>query len=66
MRAVTDLPEPLSPTMAIVSPLWTWKSTSRTASTVPPSTLKVTPTLRASSNTSRPSLPTSSRFGASV
>ena len=48
-RAVTDLPEPLSPTMATVSPRCTWKLMSRTASTVPPSTLKVTPRLRASS-----------------
>ena len=41
VRAVTDLPEPLSPTSAMVSPLWSWKETSRTASTMPPSTLKV-------------------------
>ena len=61
MRAVTDLPEPHSPTMAMVSPRWTWKFIARTASTVPPSTLKVTLTLRASSSTSRPSLPRSSR-----
>ena len=42
VRAVTDLPEPDSPTMAMVSPRCSWKETSRTASTMPPSTLKVT------------------------
>ena len=42
-RAVTDLPEPLSPTSAMVWPLRSWNDTSRTASIVPPSTLKVTP-----------------------
>ena len=29
VRAVTDLPEPLSPTRAMVSPLWSWNDTSR-------------------------------------
>ena len=33
-RAVTDLPEPLSPTRAIVWPLRSWNETSRTASIV--------------------------------
>ena len=47
-RAVTDLPEPDSPTRAMVSPLCNWKETSRTPSTMPPSTLKFTPILRAS------------------
>src|SRR5688572_28035296 len=51
-RAVTDLPEPLSPTSATVWPLRTWNETSRTASITPPSTLKVTPTRWASITTS--------------
>ena len=48
VRAVTDLPEPDSPTSATVSPLCSWKETSLTASTMPPSTLKLTAMLRAS------------------
>ena len=48
-RAVTDLPEPLSPTkgdgLALVQPV---KDTSRTASIMPPSTLNDTPIFLAS------------------
>ena len=49
-RAVTDLPEPDSPTIAIVSPLRNWNDIERTASTVPRSTLNVTARSRASIN----------------
>src|SRR5688500_17968285 len=61
VRAVTDLPEPLSPTSAMVSPLCSWNETSRTPSTIPPSTLKYTPILRASRMSSRPCVPRSWR-----
>src|SRR5882724_10057923 len=61
VRAVTDLPEPDSPTSAIVSPLWSWNDTFRTASTIPPSTLNLTAGLRASRIRSRPCCPASWR-----
>src|SRR3569833_2141811 len=61
VRAVTDLPEPDSPTSAMVSPLWSWKETSRTAFTMPPSTLKSTAIFWASRISSRPCVPISLR-----
>src|SRR3569832_698559 len=61
VRAVTDFPEPDSPTSAMVSPLWSWKDTSRTAFTTPPSTLKSTAIFWASRISSRPCVPISLR-----
>src|SRR3569833_3695309 len=61
VRAVTDLPEPDSPTSAMVSPLCSWNETSRTAWTTPPSTLKSTAIFWASRISSRPWVPMSLR-----
>ena len=63
VRAVTDFPDPDSPTIAIVSPRWSWKDTWVTASTIPPSTLNVTAMFRASRISERPWLSRSKRSG---